>query len=54
MNHALQAGAGAALAMRPETHLERLQRIAEAADERRGTDISDLSPEERIRLARRR
>lgn len=52
MNYALLARKSADYAVRSETHLERLRRIAESADGLRGTDISDLSHEERIRLAR--
>ena len=52
MNHALLADFDLPLAVREETHIERLRRIAAQADERRGVDITNLSPAERIRLAR--
>lgn len=34
-------------------HLERLRRSAKSADKREGTNVTNLSHEERIRLARR-
>ena len=53
MNHALLTRRDADGKARKESHIERLRRVASEADAGDGTDVTHLSAEELIAMARR-